>query len=131
MWCVWELAVYLRTRPDPKIVFTSVTMRMIEIIVIVVSVLCNLMIDVTEDVTGSDVVDARSNEAARQAFLATCWLAWAINLYVTILLLKKNLANKIFGYLARCEAKFLYFNPKKRTIFIKMMSKCKQNAVKF
>ena len=27
-------------------------------------------------------------------------------------LLKKNLANKIFGYLARCEGKFLYIDPK-------------------
>ena len=26
--------------------------------------------------------------------------------------LKKNLANKIFGYLARCEAKFWYIDPK-------------------
>ena len=58
MWCVWELAVYLRTRPDPEIVFTSVTMRMIEIVVIVVSILCNLMVDVTEDLTESDLIQA-------------------------------------------------------------------------
>ena len=38
---------------------------------------------------------------------------------------------KYFGYLARCEARFCTnYNPKKLTIFIKMMSKCRQNAVK-
>ena len=34
--------------------------------------------------------------------------------------LKKNVANKIFGYLARCEGNFWYIDPKKSKFCIKM-----------
>ena len=34
--------------------------------------------------------------------------------------LKKNLANKIFGYLARCEGKFLYMNPPKSKFWVEI-----------
>ena len=42
--------------------------------------------------------------------------------------LKKNL--KTIRVLSEMRGKILYYNPKKLSIFIKMMSKCSQNAVK-
>ena len=84
MWCVFELAVYLRTRKNPKIIFTSIGMRVIEIAVITASVVCNLIIDVTEDVTGADKIKAYQDEGQKNAYLITGWLVWGINLVVSV-----------------------------------------------
>ena len=48
----------------------------------------------------------------------TTWLAFMNKL-------KKNLANKIFGYLARCEGKLGYIDPKKLKFWVEIGSKCR------
>ena len=47
---MWELAVYLKIRKNPKVVFISIEKRIAEIVTIVVMTLLQLGIDVTTDV---------------------------------------------------------------------------------
>ena len=34
LWCVWELAVYLRVCPNPRVVFSSISQRYVEVIAV-------------------------------------------------------------------------------------------------
>ena len=43
LWCVWELALFLRTREKPNVVFASITRHQLEIIVIVVNCFFQLL----------------------------------------------------------------------------------------
>ena len=34
LWCVWELAVYLRVNPDPDVIFCSISQRYVDVIAV-------------------------------------------------------------------------------------------------
>ena len=34
LWCVWELAVYLRVNPNPDVIFSSISQRYIDVIAV-------------------------------------------------------------------------------------------------
>jgi hypothetical protein len=72
--CVPRLAIYLRAHPNPHIIFTSVSMRNLEIYVILVSLVANLIVDAVESTTDADAVQATDNDSIKTAYEATMWV---------------------------------------------------------
>ena len=67
-WCVWELAIYLRAHPNPHVTFISISMRNIEIWVILIALLANLIVVVVEDTTAADAVQATAIDSAKTGY---------------------------------------------------------------
>ena len=55
LWCIFELAVFLRTHKNPRVVFTSISQRVVEVIVIFLVIVGRLIVDVTDMLASSDL----------------------------------------------------------------------------
>ena len=85
LWCVWELAVYLKIRKNPKVVFISIEKRIIEMTTLVVLTLLQLGIDVTTDVANSRVKDNQPWDT-RTAYEVTAWVTFCVYFAVTTMM---------------------------------------------
>ncbi len=63
LWCVWEIAVYLKTRPNPNVIFTSISQKAVEVVGICISLLATMLLSI--------LVWVRSHEGGEGT-----WLRW-------------------------------------------------------
>ena len=93
MWCVFELAVFLRTRDDPQIEFASIDVKLMELITIVVVLMVELAMAVFSDYQEANAVMAvlglrpergYTNTEARDAYLPVVWMMFVVLIFITI-----------------------------------------------
>ena len=89
MWCVFELAVFLRTRKNPEIEFVSLDVKMIEVVTIAVVLISQFGVNLLQDLVNANATLARTDDSgtgfsARDAYLTCAWVVLCVNIFVTI-----------------------------------------------
>ena len=88
LWCVFEMAVFLRLRRNPKIVFTSISQRIMELIVLVLIISFRAIVDGIDAIANADIqiednktyINTKTNATAFETRRVLAVVSWVVQL---------------------------------------------------
>jgi hypothetical protein len=89
LWCVFEMAVFLKMRKTPNLIFSSMSQGVLQISVMVLIISFRALVDGIDALTNANIqleegdtqaLQAKSNEESLTAYKITSILCWSVNL---------------------------------------------------